>query len=99
MTRDIPPEAIQAAASGIHALQCCAAPCESLSEHDEAIDECKGLASVALEAAEQVWPHDPPKRDLASTTAAVTERAPRPEVLGYRARPRAFGFGPPEETV
>ncbi len=47
----IPPGAVRAAAEGIHGLQCCAAPCESADEHIEAIEECKGLATVALEAA------------------------------------------------
>lgn len=48
------------------------------------------MARELLEVAEEVWPHELPDRDKASTTASSTTIAYRP---GGR---RRFGFGPME---
>jgi hypothetical protein len=62
---DIPQTAIDDAAQAIADNHC----------HD--LDDARREARSALEAAEQAWPHEPSKRDPASTAAAVTERAGR----------------------
>jgi hypothetical protein len=52
-------------------------------------------AEVALAAAEEVWPHDPPKRDLTGTTAGEFGRGPQEHAYRRRSQPRRvhpFGF-------
>jgi hypothetical protein len=83
---DIPAEAIQAAAEVICDWVCGTDPetCSGMGGHIQ-------LAEGALAKTEAAWPHDPPQRDPASTTAAVTERAP----ADRWSRAHRFGFGAP----
>jgi hypothetical protein len=53
--------------------------------------ESNVITREVLEAAEEAWPHEPPKRDPASTTTASTERAAQPRT----SRAHGFGFGRP----
>src|ERR1700756_4982262 len=71
---DIPPEAVQAAAEVICVAVCGigATTCTRWREHLAA-------ATDALAAAEGVWPHNPPGRDLASTTATRADLRLPPE--------------------
>jgi len=57
----IPPEAVQSAAEALR--------------NEGTQGQLEALAAIVLEAAEAVWPHAPPQRDPASTTAATVERA------------------------
>lgn len=84
---DIPQAAINAAAAVLHEREhpepcCTSAP---LPRHVEA-------AAAALEAAEAVWPHEPPQRDQASTVNATTAFGVQ-RTVPPRGR---FGFGPAE---
>lgn len=76
----IPPEAIHAAAEAINS----GLPGGLLLDEPVA----RRAAQRALEAAEQAWPHQPPKRDPASTTDASTTIRNTPR----RAPATAFGF-------
>jgi hypothetical protein len=87
---DIPRHAIAAAAEAIERKLLTDPPGECMTwlEADEE------LARAALTAAEQVWPHDPPRRDPASTTAASTTLASAPAL----ARQRPDRLPPRRET-
>lgn len=59
------------------------------------------LADDVLRAAEQAWPHDPPKRDLTGTVNGQFSRGPAGSMYRRDAQPPGparppFGFGPPE---
>jgi hypothetical protein len=49
------------------------------------------LARAALEAAEEVWPHQPPKRDPASTSMTTDRAWTRPRQAP--ATSHGYGFG------
>lgn len=52
----------------------------------------EALTRIMLEAAEAVWPHDPPKRDPASVTHCGTERAAVPSKRDHAAAWSGIGF-------
>lgn len=87
----IPAEAIQAAAEVRLRQYETEYSADHLTWHDFE-DEVRAV----LEAAEQAWPHQPPKRDPASTTAASVTLGPRPQPYDRHepVRPAPpFGFG------
>ena len=58
------PEASQAIAAVLCGWFCGTDPAKCMSRPGH-----RQLAGAILEAAEQAWPHEPPKRDLTGTTA------------------------------
>jgi len=84
----IPPEAIQAAAEVL---------AQEIWADERFQPDHQEIARLVIEAIESVWPHDPPKRDPASTVSgSVTIRS---QPAFYRrdrqepGRTEPFGFG------
>ena len=93
----IPQAAIDAAAEALHEPCICGTD----ASHEEQMAWATQTATTALEAAEEAWPHDPPKRDLTGTTNGQFERGPAKTMHRRDARPPGparppFGFGTPE---
>jgi len=85
---DIPQAAINAAADAMRGCNV---------RWATAVDDPEIVARAALEAAEEVWPHDPPKRDLTGTTAGEFGRGPQQHPPPRHVPPRRrypFGFTP-----
>lgn len=95
----IPQAAIGAAAKIHHRLHCVA--CAQRQCDGEPAELDLAAARQILEAAEEAWPPQPPKRDLTGTTDGQFERGPAKPMYRRDARPPGparppFGFGPPE---
>lgn len=92
---DIPRAAIDAAEAGLRALL---GPWLAAEAYGTSLgSQIRTAAMIAVRDAEQAWPHQPPARDPASTTAAVTSVPTPPTSRNVRTHPaRPFGFGQPE---
>ena len=92
----IPQAAIDAVALPIHEAGCGYVQCAQAG-HPEISTETRDLAETALEAAEQAWPHEPPKRDLTGTTTGQFGLGPIRAPFRRDAQPPKpkvpFGFG------